>query len=83
MVSSNLRCNIARNNGIMNLEVLSEAQQHFKKVTRWIFYLLQNQWFSSVRQTSANQRKNNLVNPLFNVARINEHYQNYTEMSFL
>ena len=30
----NLRCNIPRNNGIMNLEVLSEAQQHFKKVTR-------------------------------------------------
>ena len=59
----NLRCNIPRNNGIMNLEVLSEAQQHFKKVTRWIFYLLRNQWYSSVRQTSANQRKNNLVNP--------------------
>ena len=63
IVSSNLRCNIARNNGIMNLEVLSEAQQHFKKVTRWIFYLLRNQWYSSVRQTSANQRKNIWLTP--------------------
>ena len=36
IVSSSLRCSIARNNQIMNLEVLSVAQ-HSKKFTRFFF----------------------------------------------
>ena len=38
IVSSNLSCNIAINNEIMNLEVLSVAQQHFKVHKRIFFF---------------------------------------------
>ena len=37
IVSGNSRFNMARNNEIMNLKVLSEAQ-HFKKFTRCLFF---------------------------------------------
>ena len=54
IVSSNLRCNIARNNEIINLEVLSAAQ-HFEKFTGFFFYVCCDitDFPEKVRETSA------------------------------